>query len=151
MLTRRIRAALRQHRDASERLRSLGVIRTDGPLAGQFAEWIAARYLGLDLVKSSVEKGHDATDRKKQTYQIKGRIVSGLGASTSFDFRRPMRHFDFLVGVLVSPNFEVLAIIRVPYAAVRRHARQNKTRYSLRWTRRLFTAPWVDVLYLDVG
>jgi hypothetical protein len=147
MLTRRIRATLLEYRDARERLLRLGVIRTDGPLAGQFAEWAAAGHLRLRLVQSNVEKSYDAKDRKGQTYQIKGRIVSGASASTSFDFRRPLRRFDFLLGVLVSRTFDVLAIIRVPYAGVCRHARRNRGRYSLRWTRRSFDASWVDVLY----
>jgi hypothetical protein len=147
MLTRRIRATLLEYRDARKRLLRLGVIRTDGPLAGQFAEWAAAGHLRLRLVPSSVNKAHDAVDRAGRTYQIKGRIVSGATAATSFDFRRPMRRFGFLVGVLMSPTFDVFAIIQVPYAAVRRHARRNRGRYSLRWTRRLFNASWVDVRY----
>lgn len=134
MLTRRVRATLLQYREAHALLLRWGVIRTDGPLAGQFAEWAAAGHLRLRLVRSNVQKSYDAVDRTGQTYQIKGRIVSGAGVSTSFDFRRPMRRFDVFLGVLVSPTFDVLAIIRVPYAAVRRHARRNRGRYSLRWT-----------------
>ena len=145
-ITRRIRAALLRYRGAVARLVRLRVIRNDGPVAGQFGEWVAAKYLGLDLAESSVEKGHDAR-KGRRTYQIKSRIVSGAEASTSFDFRRPMHRFDFFVGVLVSPNFKVLAIIRVSYAAVRRHARRNRGRYSLRWTRRSYDARWVKVLY----
>ena len=118
MLTRRIRTTLLEYRDARKRLLRLGVIRTDGPLAGQFAEWAAAGHLRLRLVPSNVHKAHDAVDRAGRTYQIKGRIVSGATAATSFDFRPPMRRFDFLLGVLMSPTFDVLAIIQVPYAAV---------------------------------
>jgi hypothetical protein len=105
------------------------------------------RNLRLRLVQSNVGKIYDAKDRKGRTYQIKGRIVSGARASTSFDFRRPLRRFDFLVGVLMSPTFDVLAIIRIRYAVVRRHARRNRGRYSLRWTRHSIDASWVDVLY----
>jgi hypothetical protein len=50
--------------------------------------------------------------------------------------------------VLMTPMFDVLAIIRVPYAAVRRHARRNQRRFSFRWTGRSMGYPWVDVLYL---
>jgi hypothetical protein len=60
-----------------------------------------------------------------------------------------MHRFDFVLGVLVSRTFDVLAIIRVPYAAVRRHARRNRGGYRLRWTRLCFAAPWVEVLYLQ--
>jgi hypothetical protein len=44
------------HRAARERLLALGVIRAEGPLAGQFAEWAAAGHLRLRLVRSNVEK-----------------------------------------------------------------------------------------------
>jgi hypothetical protein len=60
-----------------------------------------------------------------------------------------MHRFDFLIGVLVSQTLEVLAIIRVPYSAVRRHANRNRNRYGLRWTRLSLAVPWVEVLYLD--
>jgi hypothetical protein len=151
MLTRRVRATLLTYRDARERLLRLRVIRTHGPLAGQFAEWAAAGHLRLRLVRSNVEKSYDAKDRKGQTYQIKGRIVAGPRVSTSFDFRRPMRRFDFFLGVLVSRHFEVLAIIRASYAAARRHARRNRGGYRLRWTQRSYEASWVDVLYRAEG
>jgi hypothetical protein len=74
-------------------------------------------------------------------------MVTALGTSTSFDFQRPMYRFDFLLGVLVSRTFDVLAIIRVPRTAVRRHARRYRDRYSFRWTRSSFAAPWVEVAY----
>jgi hypothetical protein len=147
-LLRRARPTLLSYCDARERLRRLGVIRTDGALAGQFAEYVACKHLRLCIAPSNVQKAYDATDRRGRTYQIKGRIVSSQRMSTSFDFRRPMHRFDFLLGVLVTGTFDVLAIIRVSHVAVRRHARRNRGRYSLRWTRRSFAAPRVDVLYI---
>jgi hypothetical protein len=149
VLSRRARGALLRYRDAQERLHRLGVIRTDGPIAGQFGEWVAAQYLRLRLVRSNVQIGYDAVDSAGGTYQIKSRLVSGSRTSTSFDFRRPLHCFDFLVGVLVSRTFDVVAIIRVPYEAVRRHARRNRGGCRLRWTRLSFASPWVEVLYLQ--
>jgi hypothetical protein len=131
----------------AQRLHRLKVIRTEGPLAGQVAEWVAARHLGLRLVPSNVQKIYDAVDRAGRTYQIKGRIVSPPRLSTSFDFRRPLRRFDFMLGVLLSPTFEVLAIVRVSHTAIRRHARRNRNRFSLRWTKRSPDASWICVLY----
>jgi hypothetical protein len=148
VLSRRARGALFRYRDAQERLQRLGVIRTDGPIAGQLGEWVAAQYLRLRLVRSNVQKGYDAVDSAGGTYQIKARLVSGPRTSTSFDFRRPIHRFDFLIGVLVSRTFDVVAIIRVPYVAVRRHARRNRGGYRLRWTQLSFASPWVEVLYL---
>ena len=111
---RRLRAALRAYSHARARLHDLGVCRTDGSMAGQFSEWVAARHLGLRLVKTGTGI-IDAVDRAGRTYEIKGRIISGTRASTSFDFRRPLHRFGFFVGVLVSPTFDVLAIMRVPF------------------------------------
>jgi len=144
-----VRSALLRRVDALKRLHRLGVIRTNGPLAGQFGEGVAARYLGLRLVGNTVQKGHDAVDGAGKTFQIKARVMSGKRANTGFGFRRPIHHFDFLIGVLVSPTSEVLAIIRVPYAAVRRHARRNRQSNSVRWTPGTRRAPWVEVLYSD--
>lgn len=146
-LLRRARPALLRYCEARQRLRRLKVIRTEGPLAGQVAEWVAARHLGLRLVPSSVQKAYDAVDHAERTYQIKGRIVSPPRLSTSFDFRRPLRRFDFMLGVLLSPTFEVLAVVRVPCSAIRRHARRNRNRFSLRWTKRTRDASWVHVEY----
>jgi hypothetical protein len=105
--------------DARERLRGLGFIRTESAIAGQFGEWLAARCLRIQLAQSNVRKAYDAVDRAGQTFQIKARIVSVSRMSTSFDFRKPLSSFDFLLGVLMSKRFDVLAIIRVPHAAVR--------------------------------
>lgn len=141
------RGPLLRYRSARDKLRALGVLHTERSVLGNFAEWLVARCLRLHLVESNVQKAYDAVDRIGQTYQIKGRIVSGLHTRTSFDFRRPTRGFEFLVGVLMLPNFDVLAIIRVPYRAVRRYSRLNRNRYSFRWTRRSLSAHWVTVLY----
>src|SRR5262245_47032344 len=93
LLLRRARPTLLRYRDARERLRRLGVIRTEGPLAAQFAEWVAAHHLRLRLVPSNVQKGYDAIDRDGRTYQIKGRLVDPSRRYTSFDFGRPMHRF----------------------------------------------------------
>ena len=92
-LCRRARSSLLMYCDARERLRGLGFIRTDGAIAGQFGEWLAARCLRLQLAQSNVRKAYDAVVRAGQTFQIKARIVSVSRMSTAFDFRKPLFEF----------------------------------------------------------
>jgi hypothetical protein len=143
----RIRGALRRYWAARDELRALGILRFDRSLHAEYGEWVAQQRLGLTLATSGVQKTYDATDQDGRTYQVKARTVLSLETPTSFDVREPSLPFDFLLGILLSPDSELLAIIRVPYAAVLEHARINQGTRRLRWSRRLLQEPWVDVLY----
>ena len=52
VLSRRARVPLAAYCHAHEELRRLGIIRTAGPVAGQFAEWLVDKCLGLRLLRS---------------------------------------------------------------------------------------------------
>ena len=116
-----------------EGLKRLGILRSDRTLQGDYAEWVAAQVLGLRLEPSGVAKATDAWDDEGYSYQIKSRIVRSLFQSTSFDFRNIEHHFDFLIAVFLSPSFEVLAMLKVPYGVVRELGSQTKSTFRFRW------------------
>ena len=100
-------------------LRQLRILRSELSLQADYAEWLVARLLNLTLSKSGVEKDVDAVDENGKKYQIKGRIVRSISATTSFDFRRRETDaFDYLVAVFFKPSLEVLGVVRVPGAVV---------------------------------
>lgn len=127
--------AVRGHVKAVNKLRDLGVVRSERSVQSDFSEWIASNVLGLRLSPNRVEESHDATRRGKK-YEIKSRVVSSLQAPTSFDFRSRPKGFDLLVCVFFDSTFGVLGIAEVPRSAVIALGSQTKRRFSFRWNRR---------------
>ena len=124
---------IRRYLDAREGLKQLGILRSGRTLQGDYAEWLVAHLLNLQLSESSVEKGVDAKDSQGRTYQIKSRIVSDLSSPTSFDFSNQKFRFDYLVAVFFSPEFDVLGILRVPYDVVMELGSQTSSTFRLYW------------------
>jgi hypothetical protein len=127
------RHLIRRYLDAREGLTKLGILRSERTLQGDYAEWLVARLLDLQLSESSVEKGFDAKDSQDRTYQIKSRIVSDLSSRTSFDLGSPEFRFDYLVAVFFSPGFDVLGMLRVPYDVVVELGSQTSSTFRLYW------------------
>jgi hypothetical protein len=127
------RHLIRRYLDAREGLKKLGILRSGRTLQGDYAEWLVARLLHLQLSDSGVEKGIDAKDAQGKTYQIKSRIVSDLSSPTSFDLGDPGFRFDYLVGVFFSPELEVLGVLRIPYDVVIGLGSQTASTFRLYW------------------
>lgn len=103
--------------------------------------------LDLQPAVSGVQKGYDATDIDGRTYQVKVRIVKNLSTTTSFDFKAFAHPFDYLVGVFLVPPFDVLAVVRVPFSEVVKHAATTRDGPRLRWNATTSAEPWVEYLY----
>ncbi len=129
----RARHLIRSYLDAREGLTKLGILRSGRTLQGDYAEWLMARLLNLQLSESSVEKGIDAKDAEGRTYQVKSRMVSNLSSGTSFDLSDPRFRFDYLVAVFFDPKLEVLGILRIPYEVVIELGSQTKSTFRLYW------------------
>ncbi len=142
-----VKEALATYCKARQRLRELGVLRSDRSVHGDFAEWLVCQMFGFQIASSGVQKGFDATDAEGNTYQVKARIVQRLEQATSFDMKDPGHPFDYLLGIFLTPAAEVLGIIRVSYTEVIGRASANPGRRSLRWTKAALNAPWVEFLY----
>jgi hypothetical protein len=130
-------------------LTTLGILRSERNLQGDYAEWVAAQLLDLELAASGVQKGYDAVDKQGRKYQIKARLVSDLSTSTSFDFRSAELDFDYFVGVFLSPTLDLLGVIRVPHEVVQEIGRTNQSSFRLRWTRQSASDTRIERLFWD--
>jgi len=129
-------------------LEQLGFLRSGRPLQGDYAEWIVAERLGLQLSRSTVEAHIDATDSASgKTYQIKSRIVATMQQNTSFDFRSDEFSFDFLAAVFFDPTFGLLAILRIPRDVVAARSSKTTSRVSFRWNRACADHPDIERIF----
>ncbi len=142
-----VKEAMASYWAARQRLRDLGVIRSERSVPGDFAEWLVCQMFGFQIAGSGVQKGFDASDAAGKTYQVKARIVKRLEQATSFDMKEPGHRFDYLLGVFLTPSSEVLAVVRVPYPEVLARATINRGSRRLRWTGATLDQPWVEFLY----
>lgn len=142
---------LRAYHASRSGLITLGILRSERILQGDYAEWIVSHVLGLTLATSGVQKGFDATDSEGRTYQIKSRIVASAETRTSFDLSDAVTPFDFLVGVFFTTRLEVLAIVKLPYAAAIRLGRTTSTTHRVRWNRTSAADAEVEFLYRSNG
>ena len=129
---------------ARQGLVQLGILRSERNLQGDYAEWLASQVLGLELVSSGSQRGYDAVDSQGRTYQIKSRMVPSINKTTSFDFQNIDFRFDYLIGVFLSTEFELLGIIRVAYDSVREMGSQTTTTFRFRWNRKVAGDPRVE-------
>lgn len=73
---RPVRDLILAHARSLDALKARGVIRSTKVLA-DYAEWLAAKALGLTLEAGGAQKGYDAVDpRSGLTYQVKARQVT---------------------------------------------------------------------------
>ncbi|MAA91642.1 MAG: hypothetical protein CL914_15835 [Deltaproteobacteria bacterium] len=135
------------HLQSHEGLEQLGILRTKRLLQADYSEWLVSQLLDIQLLDNPVAKGFDGTDSQGQKYQIKGRVVQALGDNTSFDFKTLRSKFDFLAGVLLSPSFQLLGLIRVDYDTVKKLANKNRGRYSFRLNQQALDDPRLERLF----
>ncbi|HOX47372.1 MAG TPA: hypothetical protein PK668_27510 [Myxococcota bacterium] len=127
---------VRAYLAAREGLKELEILRSEGALQADYAEWLVSKKLGLKRSKNRVEKDVDAKGKRGLRYQVKSRIVNSLEQPTSFDFKRMGSGFDFLVAVFFDHGLEVLGIIKVPREVVKELSRPTATTFRFRWNRR---------------
>jgi hypothetical protein len=123
---RPVRELINAYARSLDALKARGVIRSTKVLA-DYAEWLAAKALGLVLVEGGAQKGYDAKDpRTGLRYQVKARQVAppymqpDLRGQGSLD----AAPFDLLVGILVDGNFEVIRAAVVPLPVVQARAKR---------------------------
>ncbi len=127
---------IRQYVRLRRELKARGVLRADRSLAAELAEYLAARDFGVSLVRNLVNAGFDGM-RDGKHVQVKARIVPGVDAPTSWDFREAPADFDEFLGFLFDPDYRVLRVVTLPVDVVRELAVQNRGRWSLRWNEAL--------------
>jgi hypothetical protein len=124
--TASVRELLLAYRTSLDALKARGVIRSTKVLA-DYAEWLVAKGLRLQLVEGGAQKGHDAVDPNSGLrYQVKARHVvppymqADLRGQGSLDGRP----FDFLVGVLLDGEYQVTRAAVVPLHIVQARAKR---------------------------
>ena len=129
-------------------LKRLGILRTERSLQSDYAEWLVAQMLDLDLAENTVQKGFDAIDKEGKTYQIKSRIFkNGRRHQSSWDINNIDFRFDYLICVFFSSNLDLLGVIKVAYDDVKEMGNQTKTTFRFRWNRKTADDPKIKKLY----
>ena len=126
-----IRTAVREFFSAAEKLRKLGVIRSDRYL-GDLGEYICQHFYKLELAESGRQPGHDGTD-PEGLVQVK---YHGSCTRTNVDLGNPS-YYDHIV-VVLGPNSRLrqkgvsgdFLVYRMTAQAVRQHANLEKGTYS---------------------
>ena len=101
------------------------------------------------------EQSIDAFDAEGRKYQIKSRQVDRLNQArilflTDFDMAEPGHDpFDFLIGVLLSPALEVLAVVKIPVEVVRDlgRLRTSVRGWKMHWNRSVWRDPRVERIF----
>lgn len=110
---------LAMHSRVLEELKFRKVVRTGNNPTGDYVEWLVASRLGLTLSGNSA-KGVDALDQDGRPYQIKGRRLAAAGSPAQLGVIRglEMAHFDYLVAVVMNPDWSIRWAVRMPHAAI---------------------------------
>ena len=120
---------MKDYSDILKTLVSENVVRTFNSPVGDYAEWLVAQTLGLDLCTNS-KAGYDGTDAAGTRYQIKSRWNS-MGNKKNFQLNviRDLNKgdpFDYLIAVIFNPDFSIKAAYKIPVDEVRQKAKYDK-------------------------
>lgn len=126
-----------------EELHGRGLVRSTNNPVGDYAEYLTARAFGLSLAGNS-SIGYDAVSDDGIRYQVKSRRLTPRNSSRQLSAVRGLEPgadpFDLLVGILFSPDFEVLRAALVPLDVVRQLAVRND--YVNAWRLMLRDSVW---------
>ena len=115
-------------------LRSRGVLRTNNPPVGDYAEWLVSQALGSNRLPANSTKSFDLESRVYGKVQVKARLVSSPAKSGQLQ-TSPFRTegFDHAAFVLLSDvDFSVTSAAILPFSAVRE--RWNWRKHVKGWT-----------------
>ncbi len=103
------------------------VIRTFNNPVADYAEWLVARTLKLELETNS-KAGYDGVNLDGIRYQIKCRRLQDEKASRQLGVIRKLEEeeFDFLVGLLFNRDFSVKEAYLIPHEVIEKYAKYRK-------------------------
>jgi hypothetical protein len=101
-------------------LKARGVMRTANNPVADYAEYLGARALDLELVTNSTA-GHDAVDAAGTRVEIKARRLKPGATHAQLSAIRNLdaHHFDLMLVVLFSESFTIERASLIPYATVK--------------------------------
>ncbi|MEM1186662.1 MAG: hypothetical protein AAGI53_16865 [Planctomycetota bacterium] len=122
-----MRGLLRQYAAVLEALAQTEAILFKNNPVADYAEWLVAQTLGLELVPKS-SKGFDALDNEDTKYEIKARRLTADNPSRQLSAIRSIedQHFDYLAGVLFDHEFNVLRAAKIPWVVVNKLSTHRK-------------------------
>jgi hypothetical protein len=123
------KALLALHAQIVEVLRGREILRSSNNPTGDLAEHLFCRARNL-TPESNSSRGVDAVSADGIRYQIKGRRCKDQDRLRQLSAIRNLDEgqFDFLVGVIFSPDYEIRRAALIPYAVVKNLAtRDNHT------------------------
>lgn len=115
---------LRLHAAVIGALKDRGVVRTKNNPVGDYAEWLVANALDLELQSNSAA-GYDATSADGVRYQIKARRVTPDNRSRQLSAIRKLdaKDFDRLIGVIFNADFEITDAYEIPHEVIAEYSR----------------------------
>ena len=114
---------LRLQAQAVAELRAREIVRTNNNPLADYAEYLAARALGLDLGVNS-QTGHDGKDVHGLRYEVKSRRVTSTNPSRQLSSIRKLheKHFDWLLAIIFDETFTVEQALLLPHEAISDYA-----------------------------
>jgi hypothetical protein len=118
---------LKLHGGVLEELNKRGVLRSQNNPTGDYAEYLAAKELHLQL-QSNSKSGFDAVDERGNRVQIKGRRVTPKNTSRQLGVIRNLeeQQFDYLIGVIFDESYAVNQALKIPHGIIGNYAEFSK-------------------------
>jgi hypothetical protein len=110
-----------------DELRLRQIVRSHNNPVADLAEKLCSVALNLKLTPRST-KGYDAVDAANAKYEIKARRLTTSNRSLRLGAIRNLdeHQFDFLLGVVFSPDFSVQSGHKIPHLLVLTHAARSR-------------------------
>ncbi|ABD82009.1 hypothetical protein Sde_2749 [Saccharophagus degradans 2-40] len=104
-------------------LKGRSIVRTNNNPLADYAEYLAAKALGLELCVNS-QTGHDGKDVHGLRYEVKARRVTTTNPSRQLSSIRKLneKHFDWLLAIIFDEAFIVDQAILLPHEAIADYA-----------------------------
>jgi len=118
---------LQLHASIINELKRRKVVRTKNNPIGDYAEWLVAKALNLQLARNSLA-GYDGKDTNGVKYQIKGRRITPENKSRQLSAIRNLsgKDFDILVGLIFDEKYQILVAVQIPHEVVEEYAEYKK-------------------------
>lgn len=118
-----VKELLRQHSSIIDELKRRRIVRTKNNPVGDYAEWLVAKSLGLELARNS-SAGYDGIDSKGVKIQIKGRRITPENKSRQLSAIRKLeeKDFDQLAAVIFDENYEIIDAVLIPHEVIEEYA-----------------------------
>lgn len=123
-----VKNLLHLYANVMRELRERKILRSFNNPVADYAEYIIANKLNLELTPNS-NKEFDAIDRKTDTkYQIKSRRLTQFNKSRQLGVLRNLdrTRFNFLMAIIFDEEFNVSEAYKIPKNVIKKYARFSK-------------------------